>query len=270
MKDTRLALVIQNCPAGEFESNLDGCVRHIKAAAERNADIVVFPEMNLTGYDTGKNVQKIARPLDQMLRSYLIEKAHQFQVTILCGLARRDDENRIFASHLIITPDGGFDFYDKVHTAPFEKKYYTQGNRADVYAAPTLKLGIQLCYDAHFPSLTTVMAKKGAEAVCLPHASPRGTSREKLESWLRHLTARAFDNGLFIAACNQAGDNRNGLFFPGVAVVIGPDGKVIDKMLSDSGEGIMVTRIDAEQFVRIRNHQMRYFLPNRREDLYSC
>ncbi len=71
-------------------------------------------------------------------------------------------------------------------------------------------MGIQLCYDAHFPELSTRMAVNGADIIFMPHASPRGTPSQKLTSWLRHLTARAFDNGVFIVACNQNGDNQKG------------------------------------------------------------
>ena len=44
---------------------------------------------------------------------------------------------------------------------------------------------------------------------------------------MRHLPARAFDNGVFIVACNQTGTNGGGLSFPGVAMVIGPNGRVL-------------------------------------------
>jgi N-carbamoylputrescine amidase len=103
--------------------------------------------------------------------------------------------------------------------------------------------------------------------IFMPHASPRGTPAEKRDSWLRHLPARAFDNGVFVVACNQAGDNRTGLTFPGVAVVIGPDGRVV---ASDAGgrEGLLVADLHAGQLAAVRSHPMRYFLPHRRPDIY--
>jgi N-carbamoylputrescine amidase len=74
---------------------------------------------------------------------------------------------------------------------------------------------------------------------------------------MRHLTARAFDNGLFIVACNQTGNNQKGLQFPGVAVIIGPDGEVISKKVSDE-EGILIADLNADDLAKVRNHRMRY------------
>ena len=84
---------------------------------------------------------------------------------------------------------------------------------------------------------------------------------------MRHLTARAFDNGLFVMACNQVGENDAGLSFPGVAVAIGPDGNLIDEKLSDT-DAMLVVDLDADALKAVREHPMRYFLPNRRPDLY--
>jgi N-carbamoylputrescine amidase len=131
-----------------------------------------------------------------------------------------------------------------------------------------VKLGMQLCYDAHFPELSTCMAVAGADILFMPHASPRGTTAEKYNSWMRHLSARAFDNGVFIVACNQTGNNQNGLQFPGVAVMIGPDGQVTDKRLSEKDD-ILVADLKSEDLAAVRTHRMRYFLPNRRPDIYQ-
>ena len=146
----------------------------------------------------------------------------------------------------------------------------SKGNEIEICQdkANNLTFGIQLCYDAHFPQLATSMAVKGADLIMIPHASPRGTSSEKYQSWMRHLTARAFDNGIFIAACNQTGENGIGLSFPGVAVIIGPDGNIISKYIENK-EGLLISKLSGEKLEAIHNHRMKYFLPNRRDDLYS-
>ena len=126
----------------------------------------------------------------------------------------------------------------------------------------------QLCYEAHFPEISTVMALKGAEIIFMPHASPRGTPSQKLDSWLRHLTARAFDNSVFVIACNQNGDNQRGLKFPGLALIIDPSGAVINKNISGE-EGIAIADLKADTLEAVRGHRMRYFLPNRRPEMYK-
>jgi N-carbamoylputrescine amidase len=112
------------------------------------------------------------------------------------------------------------------------------------------------------------MAVKGADMIFIPHASPRGTPGEKYRSWMRHLPARAYDNSLFIIACNQTGKSEKGLEFPGIALILGPSGEVIDKEISGK-ECMMVTDLKAEDLDRVRSHRMRYFLPNRRPELYD-
>ena len=84
---------------------------------------------------------------------------------------------------------------------------------------------------------------------------------------MRHLTARAYDNSVFIVACNQVGKNTNGLDFPGLAVAIGPSGNVLHRNTS-SREDMMIADLKADVLNTVRSHKMRYFLPNRRSDLY--
>jgi N-carbamoylputrescine amidase len=111
------------------------------------------------------------------------------------------------------------------------------------------------------------MALDGVDVIFMPHASPRGTAEEKRDSWLRHLPARAFDNGVFVVACNQTGDNGARLRFPGVALAIGPDGRVIAMDAGDR-EGLLLATLNAERLGAVRNHPMRYFLPHRRPDIF--
>ena len=91
---------------------------------------------------------------------------------------------------------------------------------------------------------------------------------QKFESWTRHLTARAFDNGIYVAACNQVGNNDMDLNFPGVGIFIGPDGKVISKTIGNQ-EALHMITIDTLHLKQIRSHKMRYFIPNRRTDLFN-
>ena len=193
--------------------------------------------------------------------------AHENQIVILAGMAEKDEKDRIFASHLVVTPQNISGIYRKIHIAPPERNILSAGNSVPLFEVEGVKFGIQLCYDAHFPELSTRMAVDGADIIFMPHASPRGTPNEKFNSWMRHLTARAFDNGVFIVACNQSGDNQNGLDFPGIAMVIGPSGDVLQDNISGK-EAMIVADLKADVLAAVRGHRMRYFLPNRRPELY--
>ncbi|HID22618.1 MAG TPA: hypothetical protein EYP14_09480 [Planctomycetaceae bacterium] len=129
---------------------------------------------------------------------------------------------------------------------------------------PALKLVLQDVRD----QVADGMALDGAEVIFIPHASPRGSSQQKMDSWRRHLPARAYDNGLFVVACNQTGDNGQGLRFPGVAMAVGPDGRAICQRRQDS-EGLMIADLKCADLQRVRSHRMRFFLPHRRGDLYN-
>lgn len=268
MKPISAALVVQNCIAGNFQKNYKACVDVISQAHKKGANFIVFPEMNLTGYVAGPDIDIISRPITKDMVIEFSHLARSLQLTILVGLAEKTPKNHIYASHLVFSPDRTLEIYRKIHTAPFEKKYFQAGNKIKIFKSQGLVFGIQLCYDAHFPELTLVMALKQVDVIFIPHASPRGSSQEKHDSWIRHLRARAFDNGIYIAACNQTGHNTKGLFFPGISLFIGPDGNVLYKSV-DKTPGIHMISIDKALLNKIRSHKMKYFLPYRRSDLFK-
>ena len=268
MKDIRIAAVVCNAPATATRHNLDNMVQWVAAAQKEGAAVVCFPEMNVTGYSSLEIIKEAAEPVPGPVTDELLQLAATEQIIILAGIAERGAEGRIFASHLVVKPDGSISVYRKLHIAPPEQSVFTAGDTLPLFEAQGVTFGIQLCYDAHFPELATYMATQGADLIFMPHASPRGNPEEKYRSWRRHLPARAYDNSLFIVACNQTGKNHRGLEFPGIAVIIGPSGEVINKDLSGR-EGIIIADLKAKDLNRVRNHRMRYFLPHRRPELYS-
>jgi predicted amidohydrolase len=267
MKDIRIAAVTFNSAVSRTRDNLDRMASWIKQAKDQAAQIICFPELNVTGYSTKPEIKACAESIPGPGSERLVQMAQENQIVILAGMVEKDEKDRIFASHIVVTPENISGIYRKIHIAPPERNIFTPGNSVPLFEVEGVKLGIQLCYDAHFPELSTRMAVDGADIIFMPHASPRGTPPEKLASWLRHLTARAFDNSVFIVACNQNGDNLKGLQFPGLAVVIDPSGEVLKDNISDK-EAMIVADLKADALAAVRGHRMRYFLPNRRLELY--
>ncbi len=266
--EVKLALVLQNSIPGNTDKNLANCLEFVRRAALRQASIILFPEMNITGYLSEKDIRSFAEIIPGKITRALCAAAEKKSITILAGMAEKDRQGKIFAAHIAALPDGSVFIYRKIHISPPEKNIFSKGSKIELCKTEDIKFGIQLCYDAHFPGLATSMAVRGADIIFIPHASPRGTPQEKFNSWMRHLRARAFDNGIFIAACNQVGKNGRGLSFPGVAVVIGPDGNIIKKHTAEK-QGLVFADIGQAMLDRVRNHRMRYFLPNRRNDLFK-
>lgn len=264
MQNIRVTLVIQNCPVNRFAHNLALTVKNISDAAQQNCDFVVFPEMNLTGYAPADLSNAVA--LDSGWMDELNRLAQKYNIAILTGLVEKAASKKIYATHLVFRPDQSVARYRKIHLSPFEAPYFSCGDDVKVFKFKGVHFGIQLCYDAHFPELSTAMALKKADIFFIPHASPRGTPEEKSASWKRHLTARAFDNAVFVAAVNQVGENDAGLNFPGISMMLGPDGFLAGENIAY--ENKMHTYIlDMSVLEQIRTHKMRYFLPNRRANL---
>lgn len=268
MRDIRIAAAITNSPLGDINSNIDEMISYIEIAKHNNAEIICFPEMNITGYCSDSRIKNFAITNNDKIIKKLIKISKSNKITILTGMAEKDSYGNLFVSHLVISPDKSVGVYRKLYIAPPESKTYTKGNTIPVFEVKGFKFGIQLCYDAHFPELSTVMAAQGVHAIFIPHASPRLSPLEKFNSWMRHLAARAYDNSVFIIACNQKGDNNNGLCFPGLSLVIDPSGRIIEKDTSGH-EGLLYADLKKESLDNVRNNKMKYFFPNRRKNLYK-
>jgi len=267
MQDIRIAAAMLQTPVGRVEDNWTAITLWARRARQAGAHLVCFPEMTLTGYSTRRQPPNWGVSCDGAMAQALEQLAQQESMTLLVGAAEPASDNRIFAAHWVARPGEPLGVYRKTHIAPPEVGVFAPGADAPVFGDDAVRFGIQLCYDTHFPELSAHMACQGADILFFPHASPRGTPQEKLQSWLRHLTARAFDNGVFVVACNQAGKNGEGLSFPATAVVIDPSGDVLAQDTSGE-EGLLVVDLDAARLDHVRRHRMRYFLPNRRPDLY--
>ncbi len=268
MKDIRVAAAIFHSFSPDIHKNMERMADMVRSAKTSGAGLICFPEMNISGYSRRPDIKAVAEPVPGPISDQLSRLSVRENIAILAGMAERGDGDRIFVSHLAAAPDRSVGVYRKVHIAPPEREVFTAGEDVPVFEYAGVRFGIQLCYDAHFPDLSTLMAQKGVDVIFMPHASPRGTPAEKYRSWRRHLPARAFDNSLFVVACNQAGENTNGLQFPGIALAIDPSGNIIEKNLSGREE-MLVTDLFAAALDRVRGHKMRFFLPNRRQNLYE-
>lgn len=268
MKNIRIAVVVCRCPVGQVKRNLERIRYWTQLARKEGAALVCFPELNLTGYSNGEEIAGYAISVDGSEINALVRLAVDQHVALLVGFAEKNGAGTLYASHMVITPNGRTAVYRKIHLAPPERDRFSPGNALPVFHWSGIRFGIQLCYDTHFPELSTRMAETDADMIFMPHASPRGLAADKHQSWLRHLPARAFDNGLFVVACNQTGDNENGLVFPGNAVVFSPSGEIMETLLKGRS-GMIVVDLTADQVHHVRSHRMRYFFPNRRPGLYS-
>ena len=121
MRDIRIALVVVNCPVAAVGENLASVERLAGEAAREGAEIVCFPELNLTGYCVAPDLTKTALPVPGPATEEMVRIARSTSLTILAGLAEKDPDGRMYATHLVVTPQGVSGSYRKIHIAPPER-----------------------------------------------------------------------------------------------------------------------------------------------------
>ena len=268
MRNLQIAAVCMNSEVGEIERNLDRTEAFVSRASDSGAQLICFPELSITGYVLSDPTRVYRDMLPDQILERVAGMAREKGLIIVAGLIEMPKGGKPYISQVVAGPEGLLGFYRKTHLSPKEKEIYQAGEEIQVFTDGEMVFGIQLCYEAHFPEISTVMALKGAEIVFMPHASPRGNPQEKLQSWLRHLPGRAFDNALYVVAYNQVGKTTEGFNFPGVAVALSPAGNVMAKYVG-THEEILLVDFQQHEIEEIRKHRMAYFIPNRRPELYT-
>ena len=265
MKDFRLATVCMRSIAGDAEANLRSMLAYIDKAEAAGAGMVVFPEMSLSGYSMASPPEGLSFDSEEVRAVSEASKG-----TIVCfGFA--DDEGYMTQA---VAEDGRIvGAYRKTHLGYREAEVMRPGDSLDVICTSVADIGIQLCWESHFPDITRTYAMRGADVVLMPTAS--GLSKERrAEVWSRILPARAYDNSVFVASCNAVGDNGAGVVFGGGSMVLDPLGRVMAET-HDDVESMVVADLHAESLDRIRNgdgyRSMRnmHYLSKRRSELYE-
>ncbi len=212
---------------GDKEHNL-GIIE--ETAASTDSDLLVFPEMFLTGYGIGDlywtEAEEIPGPSSQRISDIVVEN----DTTIICGMPERPspDIGRLYNSALVATPDGKLDAYRKTYLANFgpfdDMRYFKPESELPVFDTPAGKIGVVICYDLFFPELTKYYAMKGVDMIVCISASPSVT-REFFE---RVLVARAVETTCFVLYANMVGREEQ-LMFWGGDTVISPKGMELVK-----------------------------------------
>lgn len=272
MLDTKIALVQMQSKLGCIKENLDKINGYVTEAAASNVDIVCFPEMCITGY--GKEVaRELAVDLDTgQVNECLREMSTRNNIVLITGLAERNNSEKPYITQVVVKPDGLIKKYRKTHMGKSEKPYFAEGNVFEVFEHEKCKFSIQICWDMHFPEMTAILSLRGAELVFAPHASPVVVG-DRRGIWLKYLSARAYDNAVFVAACNLIGDDGQGGQFCGGAIVIDPKGNVLDEDFNGR-ESMLVVELKADKINKIRGQRSSsmansFYLMARRPELYT-
>lgn len=218
----RVTLVSTQPVLSDKQANLATMAADVQAST---GDLVVFPEMALTGYLVGDRVHRLAESIDGPAIQHMSEVARKSGRWVLFGMPRSDEDRLglIYNSAVLVDPDGGIQVYDKRQLAtfgPFEDGiHFTAGRTPGVMETPWGTLGVSICYDLFFPELHKAMTLDGADVLVNISASP-STSRRFFEALF---AGRAIESALPVLYSNFAG-SQDGLMFWGGCQYWGPRG----------------------------------------------
>jgi predicted amidohydrolase len=268
MKDLRVALVQLASRPGDVHWNTDRIAAFAAEAAMSEVDIVCFPELAVTGYGRSAAMRALAEPVPGPTSQRLEDIARKTGVTVMAGLLEATRSGAVLNTHLVVTPLGLSAKYSKTHVPINERPAFGAGDHRVVFEHAKARCGVLICYDAHFPELSSVLTEDGAEVLFVPHASANGEGRrEKVERWMRFLPARAYDNGVFVAVCNPSGTTSDGEQSPGIALVLDPFGRIV-AMTEGSEEQMLVADLRAALLVEARGDVNGFMREYRRPELY--
>jgi predicted amidohydrolase len=271
MKKIRIALAQVQSKTGRMKENVEKIALFAGRAAARKADVICFPELCIQGYSCAKaHLTAEAIPGESSL--VVGGLAKETGMVILAGMAEKSGAGKPFITQLVAFPDGTLQKYRKTHLGKSEQPYFAAGDSFTVFTTAKANFGIQICWDLHFPEVTTVYSLKNAEIIFAPHASPVMVG-DRRGIWLKYLSARAYDNAVYVAACNLVGDDGEGNSFCGGALVVDPKGNVVAESFHGR-EDLLVADLDPDLINTIRRKEsgsMRYsfYLEGRRPELYG-
>lgn len=246
MRETvRAAAAPLNSVSGGVEENLARIAAEASRAAAAGADLVLFPELSVTGFIPNHPVgdhaawlraalqaaracaQRVPGPATEALTGI----AKETGLLLAAGLLE-DAGSRLHNTHVLVGPEGLLGRWRKLHVPMFEMPFYNGGGGLEVVETALGRIGVNICFDALIPESTRLLAVEGVEMVLFPFAAdPAPGTAEAWAQWaLPAVRARCVENGVFGLAANCAGRFECvGVeqTFPGGAAAVGPRGEVL-------------------------------------------
>ena len=255
IRNFRLAMAQMNPTVGDIDGNTARIIEYVEQARERQADLVAFPELAITGYP----------PEDLLFKTSFLQanvEAMQRVVAAARGIAVvvgyvevGDSATGVdIANAAAIGYDGQLiDSYRKMYLPNYgvfdEDRYFRRGDECPVYRINGVGVGVNICEDIWYPvGAIAVQREAGAELIVNINGSPfhagKSAHREKM------IGTRAADNGLFVAYLNLVG-GQDELVFDGASLVCDMTGDVVARSPAFA-EDLLVTDLDIESVFRSR------------------
>lgn len=247
--------------SGDVGANLTVLAEAASRARARGAELLITPEMFVTGYNIGDQVAALADP-------GLVDRVSQIAtdcgIAIVAGLPEPLPGGGV-ANSAVFVDDSGAEVtrYRKTHLfADLDRGLFVPG---DVLGKPVAYHGVQIslliCYDVEFPETVRAAALAGADLVVVPTAQmePYAFIAETV------IPVRAWENQVYVAYVNRTGEEGD-LRYVGRSSIAAPSGEVLSALLPDEPEGLVLATIDPDVVAQARLANP--YLDDLRPDLY--
>ena len=220
----KIALCQINPTVGSFSSNIDLIERNYKEAVKKGADLVVFPEMSITGYPP----QDLLWQRDFVTKNYqaVVKLSENCSVPMIVGYVRAQGNN-LYNSAALCQNGEVRGSYDKILLPTYdvfdERRYFSSGETPGMWSIKSngkkINLGIQICedlWDSNYDmKVSNTQKNNGAEIIINISASPY--SKNRLKDRVGLIKKKVREIGLPILYCNLVGA-QDELVFDGCSI----------------------------------------------------
>ena len=240
----KLALAQISSKRENKKDNLQKIEEFTIKAKEQGADLVIFPELSLTGYVLHDQVYELAEIIPGPSTERIEDLAEKTGMHLIFGMPELSEktEATIFNTAVFIGPTGFIGKFRKMylptHSVFEEKRYFRPGYQAAAFNTAIGNIGLFICYDVFFPEVARLTRLKGAELIVCISASQAVRRR-----YFEILTAaRALENTAFLAYVNLVGVEE-GLQFWGGSRLLSPTGDLLAKAKYDE-EDLVICEVN--------------------------
>jgi predicted amidohydrolase len=259
MTHINIALAQISNHLGDVPTNLEKHLDYITWAKKDRADIVIFPELSLTGYVLQDLVPTVSHSasMDDPIFKPLLQASKDLDIVV--GFVDEDSRHRFFISNAYLSGGEVLHVHHKVYLPTYglfdEGRFFAWGEQIRAFDTRFGRMGMLICEDFWHASPPYLLWLDGADVLLFSSASPgRGLNHEpKLESarWVEHINqAYASLFTTFVVHTNRVG-YEDGLHFWGGSTVFDPDGSLVVQAPYQE-ESLTMAEIDLHQMHRTR------------------
>ncbi len=256
----RITLAQVDAELGDIDANLDRAEQVVADAVEKSSELVVFPELCLSGYSIGEVDADLSLRPDDARMERLAKRAGP--AGLLIGFVENGPQGQHTYNSMAFYQDGRLvHVHRKLYLpayAPFEERnHFTPGPSLRAFpVSPDTRMAVLLCNDAWQPQLAFLATQDGAKVLLVPAASAQSRFPEHYDSheyWhdITHFYGRMFQ--VYVVFVNRVGD-EGALRFWGGSHVIDPWGNVVAEA-SQGEEQLLTVDVDLAE-VRRRRRQV--------------